>query len=313
MARARPSGKEKIFTHFMQAPDFELTHNRDNSYPAVAPHYHEFYELIFFLSGHVSYIVGDRSMKLEPGDMLIIPPNTLHNPIFEDFRQSYDRYVLWVSPAILEQLERIDSDLLFFTRRGIKRRYLLRPQRSDFLMLNDCFARLELCLCQSTGLSAEPSQRRGLWHPITMGSIILLLSLYNQSLLANDEQTQLQPEHLPISEVLSYLHEHLSEDLSLESVAASFFMSRFSLAHLFKKYCGVSFYQYLLRQRLVNSKELLLQGVSAKEAALSSGFKDYSNFYRAFLKEYEITPQTYKRLAAEKRNAVPGALLTPSP
>ena len=87
MARARPSGKEKIFTHFMQAPDFELTHNRDNSYPAVAPHYHEFYELIFFLSGHVSYIVGDRSMKLEPGDMLIIPPNTLHNPIFEDFRQ----------------------------------------------------------------------------------------------------------------------------------------------------------------------------------------------------------------------------------
>ena len=71
---ATPSGKEKIFTHFMKAPDFELTHNADSHYPDIEPHYHEFYELSFFVSGHVSHIIADQSVRLQNGDLAVIPP-----------------------------------------------------------------------------------------------------------------------------------------------------------------------------------------------------------------------------------------------
>ena len=45
------SNREKMLKHYMRSSDFELDHHRDVTYPAVEPHYHEFYELLYFISG----------------------------------------------------------------------------------------------------------------------------------------------------------------------------------------------------------------------------------------------------------------------
>ena len=84
------SNREKMLKHYMHTNDFELDHHRDITYPAVEPHYHEFYELLYFISGHVDYIIGDEIYHLQNDDLLIIPPNVMHNPIFADFRVPYE-------------------------------------------------------------------------------------------------------------------------------------------------------------------------------------------------------------------------------
>lgn len=117
-----------------------------------------------------------------------------------------------------------------------------------------------------------------------------------RSLMENDTKTDFEEGKLPIGEILGFIHSNLAQDLSLESVASHFCMSKFNLSHLFKKFCGVSFYQYLLQQRLMVGKELILNGTGAQEASRLCGFRDYSNFYRAFLKEYEISPAALKKI-----------------
>ena len=112
----------------MRSSDFELDHHRDVTYPAVEPHYHEFYELLYFISGHVDYIIGDEIYHLQNDDLLIIPPNIMHNPIFADFRVPYERYVLWISLPALRQLASIDEDLNYFLIAKGMKNYLLRRQ-----------------------------------------------------------------------------------------------------------------------------------------------------------------------------------------
>lgn len=41
----------KTDKHYMAEPDFEIDHYKDASYPPVASHYHEFYEIFLFVSG----------------------------------------------------------------------------------------------------------------------------------------------------------------------------------------------------------------------------------------------------------------------
>ena len=51
----------------MERRDFEAEHAVHSQYPKIVPHYHEFYELYFFLTGHADYVVGDVRFQLESG------------------------------------------------------------------------------------------------------------------------------------------------------------------------------------------------------------------------------------------------------
>ena len=63
----------KTDKHYMAEPDFEIDHYKDASYPPVASHYHEFYEIFLFVSGNADYVVHDKMFRLKPGDLLTIP------------------------------------------------------------------------------------------------------------------------------------------------------------------------------------------------------------------------------------------------
>ena len=89
----------------MNRNTFEIFHYRDEYMKEVALHHHDFYEIYFFLSGNVSYNIESRNYLLTPGDLLIISPNELHQPIFGPEQQGYERMVLWINQSFLQQFE----------------------------------------------------------------------------------------------------------------------------------------------------------------------------------------------------------------
>lgn len=116
----------KTDKHYMAEPDFEIDHYKDASYPPVASHYHEFYEIFLFVSGNADYVVHDKMFRLKPGDLLIIPPAIMHHPIFRDFEIPYERYVLWLSPPAFDTMKKIDPDIDYFLRPGHAKTFLIR-------------------------------------------------------------------------------------------------------------------------------------------------------------------------------------------
>ncbi len=82
---------------------FEIYRYRDSYLNEVALHHHDFYEIYLFLSGNVNYTVESRNYSLMPGDLLIISPQELHRPIITPGKAPYERMVLWVDAAFLDQ------------------------------------------------------------------------------------------------------------------------------------------------------------------------------------------------------------------
>lgn len=95
----------------------------------------------------------------------------------------------------------------------------------------------------------------------------------------------------PIAErCLSYIHRHLSEELSVERVARELNVSSSLLSHSFKREMNISFYQYVLKKRLTLAFQRIKEGEPAAFVAQGCGFRDYSNFYRQYKKAFGVAP-----------------------
>ena len=67
--------------HMMRC-DYEAFNYCDDNLGSVAPHSHNFYELLFFQEGDVTYTIDETAHVLLPGDLLIIPVGLEHFPNF---------------------------------------------------------------------------------------------------------------------------------------------------------------------------------------------------------------------------------------
>ena len=66
------------------------------------------------------------------------------------------------------------------------------------------------------------------------------------------------------------------------------------ISHVFKENTGISLHQYVLKKRLAVCKNAMLSDSCVTSFYESYGFQDYSAFYRAFKKEFGISPKEFK-------------------
>lgn len=276
-----------LHKHRMIEDDFEIEYAQDENYHEIIPHFHDFFELLFFVAGHVDYVVADERFHLTKGDLLIIPPNTIHGPIFLDFEESYERFVLWVTMRTLDRLILQDSDLGYFQKR--KPMYLYRSQTAawqsmngSFLTLYNAYINHSICY-KSEGLSV----------------IMQVMSQYNRAIAIQNGDTQDGLSDTLLSDILHYVQNNLSKNLSLDAIAAIFYTSESNISHLFRKQMRISYYQYVIELRLIEGKKRLLEGMPISKVWETCGFSDHAAFYRAFCKWYGISPSQFKKACSK--------------
>lgn len=105
-----------------------------------------------------------------------------------------------------------------------------------------------------------------------------------------------------INLVLDYIREHLTDDLSLETLAEVARFSPFHFHRIFTALTGETLNDAVGRLRLERAAALLRGSprLSITQAALDSGFNSVSSFSRAFKKRYGISARSWDRQAMLK-------------
>ena len=96
-------------------------------------------------------------------------------------------------------------------------------------------------------------------------------------------------------QIIEYIHEHLKEDLNIDTIAQALYINKHYLMHLFKSETGYTIGNYITSKRLILAKEMIQNGVSVTQACYECGYKNYSSFFRAYKKHYNDAPKDILR------------------
>ncbi len=100
---------------------------------------------------------------------------------------------------------------------------------------------------------------------------------------------------------VKFIHEHLSDPLSLEMIADNLHVSSSHLSRTFKKSCKESLIEYVNRARIEKAKDYLLKpDILAYEVADLVGYNDATYFSSIFKKYTGVSPTEYRQKAGVK-------------
>ena len=252
----------------------------------VQLHSHSFYELLYCRSSGSEYLLGPKRYRVRKGDVIYIPPGISHRPLFlEHLAEPYTRYVIWLSPEYASHL--MDS----FPGQQ------LLPD-TPFLLSTMGTAWEELGARFRAGVQEAQRGEEGWQAALCAGTLQILVHLMR----ARKNEVALSPPEEKmelLDELLLYIEKHMSEKITLADTAHRFLVSESSISQLFRKRLKVSFYRFVTQRRLISAKTLILEGVPAEQAGAQVGFGDYSTFFRAFKREYGLSPTEYRKLMEE--------------
>lgn len=257
----------------MKRGDFEIFHFRDPKMQEVPLHHHDFYEIYFFLSGRVDYLVEGINYTLDPGDLMLISPMELHRPTVAP-EEAYERVVLWINAEYLRKKTEGTDFLERCFQPGHNLFHVSRTQIPELIRR----------------LAEEFGRQEGGSELYAEGLLLQLLAELLRLAAGSGDAAEVRQSSPLIESVLHYIGEHYREELSLDELAERFYVSKYHLSHLFRQTVGVSVYRYVLLKRLQHARQLLSEGESPGSAGRASGFPEYSGFYRAFRQVYGTSP-----------------------
>jgi len=100
-----------------------------------------------------------------------------------------------------------------------------------------------------------------------------------------------------IKETINYINKNVSEKLEIADLAK---ITRWKESHfirVFKKYAGMTPYQYILKRKIEKAKTLLVETtLPIVEISFELGFLSHSNFCIAFKKYSGMTPEEFRKI-----------------
>lgn len=271
----------------MENPDFEIYNYSDTEPPKVFPHKHNFFEIYYLLSDQLDYVVGNQEYHMKRGDFLLLPPGLLHYPseTFTGAEKHYARIVLWCDINYFEKFAAFDPEINHMWNVVIQNNsYHIQPSVNASTML---YEHLLLLLNEQT--------KQNFASKAMLSSILMeIFVLINRITFEKKTLGKHSPSENLFSNIITYIHSHLSENLSLLILSQHFFVSKGYISRLFRDYMGITVHQYILSLRLEGCCSAIQNGSPIMEVVEMYGFQDYSSFYRAFKNTFSVSPRDYQ-------------------
>ncbi len=277
---------------YMLSSDFEVFYYADRDFRTLKPHAHDYYECYLFIEGDITMEIFTghgkaQRHRMAPGDLMLVPPGIEHHAIMNDPEKTYRRFVFWISKSCCNSLLEESVDYMYLIQKAEAfHKYIYHLAPADFHLVESRFLRL---LEEIAGNRYGSDAARHL----CLCDLILTIN----RIIYDEEHKHTGSDELSLFQnILSYVESNIEEQLSLEDIAGKFFLSKYYISHLFKDTLGISLHQYIIKKRLSECRVAIISGESIIGTYERFGFRDYSSFFKAFKKEYGMSPKEYQAL-----------------
>lgn len=252
---------------------------------ATTFHYRDGYEVHCTLEGGGLFFLDGREYVSGPGTVILVHYGHLCR-IIRQVAPVFERLFFYVSPRLLREASTSRSDLEgCFKDAG-------SPVTRVVGMDPDALRRYATLLDEAR--READAGAFGADILLEHRFLDLMVDVNRAVQCSGNVLLQARGELSPLVDgVTRYINEHLTEDLTLDALAARFFTDKFHLSRAFKREIGITVHDFIVKKRLWMAKRLLLRGASAQTACMQSGFRTYTHFLRSFKQAYGMTPREF--------------------
>ncbi len=225
-------------------------------------HYHDFYELFYLHKGERFVTLNSSTFLLKEHDFIIMPPYSMHSSCSKD-NVTFGRSVVYFKKEAVPQ------------------------QIAEFICNNE----------QPWSIADDKKRAEHEALVLAMGSEsennlqfsdMLLEAQLKQLLISSLRYHDKTPKVVyepKLSAVVRFIQENYGQKMDLQLLADKFFVSKFYLCRIFKRYTNSSVIEYINKTRILHAKRLFAESdMSVTDIASEVGFSSLTHFERTYLK-----------------------------
>lgn len=269
--------------------DFVIDHRiRHVNKDVPLTHSHQYNEIYFLQSGKCNVYIDNETYCLEDGSVLFIPAFKEHTFIYP-FTQDIKRTVLYISTEQLNWYFNKDFkdeiNNLFINKH-------LQLSRKSFSNLSNIFEKIQFEKYSLDNMSEL------LTKAYFFELIIYLIRCQRYTHNIN-QKTNLS--NITICEIVNFIENNYSRQLTLPEIAAQFGISESSLTKKIKIFTNMTFKEYLTKTRIEEAKSLLISSEkSITEIAYECGYNNSNFFGDVFKKAVGMSPSSYRKMLTKQ-------------
>lgn len=239
-------------------------------------HFHDYFEMYYLEAGERYFVVTDQLYDIHPGEFILFPPYVMHHA-FGKKDVPFKRLLLCF------QKEEINSiELLKTLEQGAG---LYRPEPSIGRAIHHSMEEL-----------LEEQENPSEFHDEYMLTILSLILLTVVKKSGRQPFVKSEKKNL-IADVISYIHLHYQEDISLGHLTKVFYVSPYYLCRIFKKYTNRTIVQYINITRIMNAQRMIMETYNnITKISQETGFSNVVHFNRVFKNITGMSPSDYRKM-----------------
>lgn len=247
-------------------------------------HVHDLYEILYVIDGTITYQIEGIHYELNGGDMILVSPTMLHK--LESINTTNStRIVINFSENYAKKLSTDRCDIL--------KAFEITSLRKIHKISFDSSAQKTIKKYFDIMVELQFSKEYGDDLAFNLRFCQAMLMINKEVLNSRDENNLVFTTNKVVSDIIEYINENYNKPILLSNISNKFSLSESRLSHLFKQETGMSIHKFLMKKRLMHSKTFIRNGEHINVVYALVGFNDNTSFFRAFKKEYNITPKKY--------------------
>lgn len=245
------------------------------------------YALFLFLRGTAAFHCSEVLMPVNQETMVIFKPGEAGTLVNAGAHGPLECIRVQFPTTTLQELSNEETNLARAFDVVPFRQIAVRPDNEIYMLLKN-LAR-KLCVL--------PNERNSFGASLFENGILkmFVVLVLRACIQAESHKAQISRHHLMLDDVFLYIQAHLDEEITLKQLEEHFFVSHEHISREFKRQTGQTLHTYITKAKLDRCCRFIEQGYPITEVYQKVGFGGYNSFFRAFKKEYGMTPKEYFR------------------